>query len=79
MVDDAQQANIPASQPNAYGPPAGKPAAQPRTLSHYEIVDRHEKKTVGTAKSLRGALRSVDRRDNAYGGYRYTHRAVYKD
>jgi len=51
-----------------------------RVLSHYEIYDRHhpEKITVGKAKTLQGALRSIDKRDNAYGGYRYGRRAVYK-
>lgn len=42
----------------------------------YEIVDRQTGRVVGHVKTLRAALRSIDRRDNAYGGYRYTHRAV---
>jgi hypothetical protein len=42
----------------------------------YEIIDRHTKKVVGKAKTLRAAIRSVDRRDNAYGAYRYMHRKV---
>lgn len=48
-----------------------------QTISHYEIVDRHTKAVVGKAKSLRAAMNSVNRRDNAYGAYRYFHRAVY--
>ena len=42
----------------------------------YEIVDRHTGNVVGKAKTLRAALRSVDRRDNAYGAYRYSHRRI---
>jgi len=42
----------------------------------YEIVDRQTGRVVGKAKTLRGARRSVDRRDNAYGGYRFFHRAA---
>lgn len=57
-------------------PFAGTPLA-PTTATHYEIIDRKTGAVVGTAKTLPGARRSVDRRDNAYGGYRYTHRAVY--
>ncbi len=45
-------------------------------MQNYEIVDRHTGKVVGHAKTLSGALRSVDRRDNAYGAYRYFHRRV---
>lgn len=37
----------------------------------YEIIDRYTGAVVGAAKTLRGARRSVDRRDNAYGAYRY--------
>ena len=46
-------------------------------ITHYEIVDRKTGAVVGRAKTLAGARRSVDRRDNEYGGYRYTHRAIY--
>lgn len=42
----------------------------------YEIIDTHTKQVVGRCKTLRSAIRSVDRRDNAYGAYRYTHRKV---
>lgn len=44
--------------------------------AHYEIVDRKTGAVVGHAKTLSGARRSVDRRDNAYGAYRYFHRKV---
>lgn len=40
----------------------------------FEIVDRQTGKTVATVKSLGAAIRSIDRRDNAYGAYRYTYR-----
>lgn len=42
----------------------------------YEIVDRQTSKVVAKAKTLQGALRAVDRRDNEYGGYRYFHRLI---
>lgn len=48
-------------------------------ITHYEIVDRHTNKIVGTAKTRTGANRSVDKRDNAYGAYRYFARAVWAD
>jgi hypothetical protein len=40
----------------------------------YDIIDRHTGCIVGHAKTLSGARRAVDRRDNAYGAYRYFHR-----
>jgi hypothetical protein len=43
---------------------------------HYHIVDGHTKTVVGKAKNLKSALRMVDKRDNAYGGYRYQHKRV---
>jgi len=46
-------------------------------ITHYEIIDRRTGAVVGKAKTLKGATRAVDRRDNEYGAYRYTHRAVY--
>jgi hypothetical protein len=43
----------------------------------YEIIDRRDgNKVVSTAQTLKAAIRSVNRRDNAYGGYRYGHRKV---
>lgn len=44
----------------------------------YHVIDRQTGAKVGRASTLRGASRSVDRRDNAYGGYRYTHRPIYE-
>jgi hypothetical protein len=40
----------------------------------YQIIDRHTGAVVGKAATLNGARRSVDRRDNAYGAYRFTFR-----
>ena len=40
----------------------------------YEIVDRHTGAVVGRVKTLKGAARAVDQRDNAYGGYRFGYR-----
>jgi len=45
-------------------------------VNNYEIVDRRTGKVVAHAKTLSGALRAVDRRDNAYGAVRYFHRRV---
>lgn len=45
----------------------------------YEIIDRHTGQVVGTAKTVKGARASVDRRDNAYGAYRYTYRLKGED
>lgn len=47
--------------------------------THYEIYDRQTKAVVGKVKTRTGARRSVDRRDNEYGAYRYNHRPVYGD
>lgn len=43
----------------------------------YDIIDKQSGKVVGTAKTRAGATRSADRRDNQYGAYRYSVRAVY--
>lgn len=48
-----------------------------RDIIRFDIVDRQTGRVVGTAKTRTGARRSVDRRDNAYGGYRYSARPVY--
>ena len=37
----------------------------------FQIVDRHTGAVVATAKTRAGANRAVDKRDNAYGAYRY--------
>lgn len=42
----------------------------------FEVYDRVTKVVVGTAKTREGARRSVDRRDNAYGSYRYAYRVA---
>ena len=42
----------------------------------YLIIDSHTGKTVGKAQTLKAANRSVDRRDNAYGAYRYRSQKV---
>lgn len=43
----------------------------------YDIIDRQTKAVVGHAKTRAGATRSVDRRDNEYGGYRFSAQPVY--
>lgn len=45
--------------------------------THYEIVDKHTGKVVGICKTRKRATTSVDKRDNAYGAYRYTARPVW--
>jgi len=42
----------------------------------HHIVDRHTGNVVGRAKSLSSALKSVDKRDNAYGAVRYSHKRL---
>ena len=39
--------------------------------AQFEIVDRKTGLVVGKATTRSGARRSVDRRDNEYGGYRF--------
>jgi hypothetical protein len=66
--------------PKAAGGGTGKDAEGHGSYSkptHYEIHDRHTGTVVGKAMTRSGATRSVDKRDNAYGGYRYGARAVY--
>ena len=43
----------------------------------YDIIDSHTGQKVGEAKTRAAASRSVDRRDNAYGGYRFRAVAVW--
>lgn len=45
----------------------------------YDIIDRHTGMKVGEAKTRAGASRSVDKRDNAYGGYRYSAQPVWAE
>lgn len=47
--------------------------------SYYHIIDGHTGEVVGKAQTLNRALRSVDQRDNAYGGYRFRHQPIYED
>jgi hypothetical protein len=53
-------------------------AGESRSPVGYHIIDRHTGARVGRAKTLSAASRSVDRRDNAHGGYRYSHKAIYE-
>lgn len=53
---------------HAYSPPVG-----------YHIIDNHTKARVGKARTRRGATNSVDKRDNAYGAYRYRAHPIYKE
>ena len=48
-----------------------------RDIIRFDIVDRQTGRVVSTAKTRAGARRAVDRRDNAYGRYRYSARPVY--
>lgn len=48
-----------------------------RTPIRYDIIDRHTGAVVGTAMTRKGASRSVDRRDNEYGAYRYYAKPIY--
>lgn len=43
----------------------------------YDIIDRQTGQIVGSCLTAISAHRSVDRRDNAYGAYRYSPRPVY--
>lgn len=45
----------------------------------YDIRDNKTGRIVGTAKTRAGATASVNRRDNAYGGYRFVAVPVYAD
>lgn len=37
----------------------------------YQVIDRHTQTVVGTHKTRAAASRSVNRKDNLYGAYRY--------
>lgn len=54
-------------------------AFKPPYAGGYHIVDNHTGSIVGFAKTLKRASRSVDRRDNEYGAYRYSHRRAVKE
>lgn len=45
----------------------------------YDIIDRQTGRKVAEAKTRAAASRAVDRRDNAYGGYRYQAKPVYAE
>ena len=45
----------------------------------YHIIDGHTKKIVGKARSSSRASQSVDKRDNAYGAYRYRRVPIYDE
>lgn len=51
---------------------------QTLTAIRFDIVDRQSGKIVTTARTRRGATNAVDRRDNAYGAYRYRAVPVYQ-
>ncbi len=38
----------------------------------YDVIDLRTKAVVAKGLTFKGSIRSVDRRDNAYGGYRFT-------
>lgn len=42
----------------------------------WQVIDRHTGKVMGVYATLKRASRRVDALDNAYGGYRYTHRFI---
>ncbi len=42
----------------------------------YVVIDRHTDAIVSKPMSFKAAIRSVDRRDNAYGGYRFGKKRV---
>ncbi len=48
-------------------------------IIRFDIIDRHTGKIVATAKTRSGANKAVDRRDNAYGAYRYYAKAVWAE
>ena len=45
----------------------------------YDIIDRHTGAKVGEAKTRAGATRSVDKRDNKNGGYRFSAQPVWAE
>lgn len=42
----------------------------------YVVIDRHTGTAVSKPMSFKAAIRSVDKRDNAYGGYRFGKKRV---
>ncbi len=49
------------------------------TPIRFDIIDRQTGRVVGTAKTRKAATAAVNKRDNAYGGYRYSAQAVWAD
>jgi hypothetical protein len=47
--------------------------------THFEIIDRQTGDKVGQAKTRIGATNSVNKRDNAYGAYRFYAKAIYAE
>lgn len=45
----------------------------------YDVIDSHTGKVVASFKSLARAIGYVNRKDNEYGGYRYSRRPVYSN
>ena len=48
-------------------------------IVRFDIIDRHTQKVVGTAKTRAIASQSVDKRDKAYGAYRFSAKAIWSD
>jgi hypothetical protein len=51
-------------------------ATQTKTAALYSIIDTKTGRQVATAKSLKSALRMIDRREQEYGASRYTYRRI---
>lgn len=49
-----------------------------RKIIGYKIIDGQTGFKVGSAKTIAGARRSVDKRDNEYGAYRYRAVPMYE-
>jgi hypothetical protein len=70
------------ASPFSLSRPAGGVQAQTvseKPLPVYEIWSRSQGKKVGEAMTLKGATRSIDRRDNEYGGYDHYRKKVGED
>lgn len=77
---------VPSPWPMPPKPLEGKLAGSPyipgtKTIDtrQYEIIDKQTGGVVGKAKGLSRAKTAVDKRDNAYGSYRYRHRLIQQD
>lgn len=46
-------------------------------IDHYEIINRVTKEVVGVAFTLKGATRSVNKRDKDFGAVRFAKRPVF--